>query len=38
MSQEEFYNLLSRVYRRGLIHGGVIAVGTALVYLLIQEV
>jgi hypothetical protein len=33
MSQEEFYNLLGRVYRRGLFHGGMIAVGTALVWL-----
>jgi hypothetical protein len=33
MDQEEFFSLLSRVYRRGLIHGGVIAVGTALIWL-----
>jgi hypothetical protein len=38
MNREEFFSLLSRVYRRGLVHGGVIAVGTALVYLLIREV
>jgi len=38
MDREEFVSLIGRVYRRGLIHGGVIAVGTALVYLLIQEV
>jgi hypothetical protein len=33
MSQEEFYNLLGRVYRRGLLHGSLIAAGTALVWL-----
>jgi hypothetical protein len=38
MDREEFFSLLSRVYRRGLLHGSLIAVGTALVYLLIREV
>lgn len=32
MEREEFYSLLHRVYRRGLMHGGLVAVGTALLW------
>ena len=32
MSEEEFTSLLWSIYRRGAIHGGVIAVATATVW------
>lgn len=38
MSRDEFIDLMGRVYRRGVIHGGLIALFVAMVYLTLMEV
>lgn len=36
MNRDEFYDLLGRVYRRGVFHGGLIALFVAAVYLTVR--
>ena len=38
MSREEFIDMMGRVYRRGVIHGGLIALIVATVYLTVGGV
>jgi len=36
MTAQEFESLLWRIYRRGVIHGGMVAVATAAVWLFVR--
>lgn len=34
IEEKELFDMMGRVYRRGAIHGGLIAIGSAFIYLI----